>query len=150
MVGKYKNRNDEYSRQADNFCRKTGTTISIVYENTLRAREAWNDARISFGNVDKYRVTVKRDHKMFTIHFYGSIDMCEKNLRPDAYDILSCLAGDYFDGTIDDFVSEYGYEVNSWEDVKRIEKIYKAVCRETKSIKRLYDKDEIEMLLDIR
>ena len=151
MVGKYKNRNNEYSRQAEDFLRKTGTTLSIVYVDTISAREAWDNNSLSlFGSVDKYRVTIKRDHKMFTIYFFGSIDMCNKNLRPDAYDILTCLSCDYFEGTIDDFVNEFGYEVESWEDVKRIEKIYKAVCRETKSIKRLYNKEEIEMLLEIR
>lgn len=149
MTGKFKNRNNEYSKQAEDFLRKTGTILSIVYVDTIPAREAWYNNSFSL-SVDKYKVTIKRDHKMFTIYFFGSIDMCNKNLRPDAYDILSSLSCDYYEGTIDDFVKEFGYEVESWQDVKRIEKIYKAVCRETKSIKRLYNEDEIEMLLEIR
>lgn len=153
MQGKFKNRNNEYSKQANEFCRKTGTTISIVYEDTVSSREAWgydkNDPRPNFMH-DKYKVTLRKDGKMFSIHFYGSNYDFLRNLRPDTYDILTCLSGDYFEGTIDDFVNEFGYEVNSWEDVKRIEKTYKAVCKETKSLKRLYNEDEIEMLLEIR
>jgi len=150
--GKFKNRNNEYSEKAKNFCRKTGTTITVVYDDSVTSAQAWGDKHFHFPQMmhDKYKVTIKRGHKQFRIDYYGSNHDYERNLRPDAYDILSCLSGDFFEGTIDDFVREFGYEVDEWDDVRRIEKIYKGVCRETRNIRRLYSEDEIEMLLDIR
>ncbi len=139
MQGKFKSRDNEYSKKANEFCRKTGTTISMVYKDTVSSLEAWGN---NFNRQhDKYKVTIRKGGKQFAINFYGSAYDCDHNLRPDAYDILTCLSADYFEGTIDDFVNEFGYEVHSWEDVKRIEKTYKAVCKETKSIKRLYNED---------
>ena len=35
-------------------------------------------------------------------------------------------------------MAEFGYEVNSWKDVKRIEKTYKAVRREYNNVVRVF------------
>ena len=66
---------------------------------------------------------------------------------PTSYDVLACLTK-YDVGSIDNFVSEFGYEINSWEDAKRIEKTYKAVCREWKGVQRVFS-DCLEELSEI-
>lgn len=143
MYGKKEKRDSEYTKQARDFLAKTGTTLRITYID---------EKPVDWDNYyhDCYKVMVRKGHKQFSINFYESLHNTRKEIRPDAYDILACLSGDYFEGSIDDFVNEFGYEVHSWADVKKIERTYKAVCKETKSIKRLYTPEEIEMLLEIR
>jgi len=150
MMGKHKIIDSEYSKQAKDFLRKTGSIMSIVYVDSVPQDSVWGDDKCNRNLMsDKYKVTLKRGHKQFSFDFYGSHYDYERNLRPSHYDILACLSLDYYEGTIDDFVWQYGYEVKSWADVKRIEETYKAVCKQTKSLKRLYDDSEIEMLREI-
>ena len=71
------------------------------------------------------------------------------NIEPTEYDVIACLEK-YDVGTIDDFVSEFGYEVHEWSDVKRIQHIYNAVKREYKSICRCFTEEQIEAMQEIQ
>ena len=72
----------------------------------------------------------------------------QQEARPSAYDILACLEK-YDVGTIDDFVSEFGYEVRKWSDVRRIEDTYHAVVKQYHDLCRIFTPEQMEMLREI-
>ena len=86
-----------------------------------------------------------KNKKSIVVHFFQSIANTDK--IPSCYDVLVCLTK-YDIGTIDNFVTEFGYEVNSWQDVKRIEKTYKACKKEYEGVKRVFS-DCLEAVRDI-
>ena len=53
-------------------------------------------------------------------------------------------------GTIDDFVSEFGYEVHKWDDVRRIERTYKAVVRQYNALCKIFTPEQMEKLREIQ
>lgn len=67
--------------------------------------------------------------------------------QPTEYDVLACLEK-YDVGSIDDFISTFGFTINSWRDCKKIEKTYKAVKREYAGVCRLFG-DCLEELQEI-
>lgn len=130
----------EYTIKADEFLRKNNIKFSVSYigENL----PDWDNECHSEWLVRFYN---RNTRKSMTVHFFQSLR--NAGSEPSAYDVLSCLQ-DYEVGTIDDFVSEFGYSVNSWEDVKKIEKTYKGVKREYKNVLRVFG-DCMEELIEI-
>ena len=124
----------EYEIRADAFLKRVGAIIFIKYLDTAPV-ELWDDG----AKHDAYAVIVERHGKHWRYEFHDSTHNTQHNAErarcgqsreyPSAYDVLSCVQT-YDVGTIDDFVSEFGYEINQWADVKRIERIYHAVCEE--------------------
>lgn len=53
-------------------------------------------------------------------------------------------------GSIDDFMSDFGYEVNEWADVKRIQNIYNAVVKEYNDVCRCFTEEQIEAMQEIQ
>ena len=87
----------------------------------------------------KVRFYNRNTKKSMTVHFFSSLnDYLNCNTDLQAYDVLACLQK-YDVGTIDDFQSEFGYEINSYADAKKLEKTYKAVKREYKQVLRVFD-----------
>lgn len=80
--------------------------------------------------------------------FWDSVYNTERNIELVEYDILACLEK-YDVGTIDDFVSEFGYEVHKWSDVKRIENIYNATVKEYQDLCRIFTPEQMEALREI-
>lgn len=120
----------EYTIKANEFLKKNNIRFSVSYigENL----PDWDNNYHSEYLVRFYN---RNTRKSMTVHFFQSLR--DAGSEPSAYDVLSCLQ-DYDVGTIDDFVSEFGYEVNSWEDAKKIERTYKAVKREYKNVLRVF------------
>ena len=68
---------------------------------------------------------------------------------PTAYDVLACLEK-YGVGDIDEFCDEFGYgPFASIKEMRRIEKVYKAVCDEYWNLQALYSEAEMEALREI-
>ena len=105
----------------------------------------WNDK----GWHNTYRATIKTPMGTMWVKFWDSVYNTERGIEPTEYDVLACLEK-YDVGTIDDFVSEFGYEVHEWSDVKRIQNIYNAVKREYKSICRCFTEEQIEAMQEIQ
>lgn len=64
--------------------------------------------------------------------------------KPTAYDVLACLTK-YNPGTLENFCSECGYDVDS----KKAEKTYMAVKDEWMNIERLFTESEMDILREI-
>lgn len=130
----------EYTIKANEFLKKNNIRFSVSYigENLPN----WDNNYHSEYLVKFYN---RNTRKSMTVHFFQSLH--DAGSEPSAYDILTCLQK-YEVGTIDDFVSKFGYSVNSWKDVKKIQKTYKAVCREYKNVLRVFG-DCLEDLQEI-
>lgn len=135
---------NEYVKAAEQFCKRNGIKITIVYSG-MESPE-WDAGR----EVNVYDVYIRRPsrHHSMKVKFYDSLANTWDGKRPSKYDVLACLEK-YDVGTIEDFVSEFGYEVNSWNDVKRIERTYKAVVRQYKQVQRVFE-DCIDELREIQ
>lgn len=90
-----------------------------------------------------FKVTLKKDGKQYTLKFGQSI--AEDSNEPTMYDVLACLQK-YDVGTFEDFCREFGYD----QDSRTAERVYKAVQREYKNIKRLFSSEELELLAEIQ
>ena len=127
----------EYDMQANNFLALTGTTLEITRDEVVKK---WGLYRW------KYSCKLRRGHKTYTFPFYDSVANYEKDEKPSEYDILACL--DTYDDIqgLEDFASEFGYDI---ED-KETERTYNACMRQSKELHRLFTNEELEMLSEIR
>ena len=135
---------NEYVKQAKDFLASCNATMKIT-QIGCEQNKNWNDK----GWHNTYRATIKTPIGTMWVKFWDSVYNTERGIEPTEYDILACLAK-YDVGTIDDFVQEFGYEVNEWSDVKRIQNIYNAVKREYKSICRCFTPEQIEAMQEIQ
>lgn len=134
----------EYVKQAKDFLASCNATMKITLLGKA-VNENWGDNKPR----NHYRVTIKTSRGRMWVEFWDSIHSTRNNITPTEYDILACLQK-YDVGTIDDFVSDFGYEVHEWADVKRIQKIYKAVVSEYKKIRRCFTEEQIEAMQEIQ
>ena len=134
---------NEYVKQARDFLEACNATIQITLVG-CEINKNWND------NIRRnvYRATIKTPMGVMWVKFWDSAYNTERGIEPTEYDVLACLVK-YDSSTIDDFVNEYGYEVNEWADVKRIKNIYNAVKRQYKSLCRCFTPDQIEAMREI-
>ena len=135
---------NEYVKQEKDFLESCNATMKIT-QSSCEQNKNWNDN----GWHNTYRATIKTPMGTMWVKFWDSIYNTERGIEPTEYDILTCLEK-YDVGTIDDFVQEFGYEVNEWADVKRIQNIYNAVKREYKSICRCFTPEQIEAMQEIQ
>ena len=134
----------EYVKQAKEFLASCNATMKITFVDTALNPD-WNDYEYR----DVYRVTITTPLGRMQVKFWASIYNTQRNIAPTEYDILACLQK-YDVGTIDDFVSEFGYEVKEWADVKRIQRTYKAVVNEYKNVCRCFTDEQIEKMAEIQ
>lgn len=134
----------EYINQARDFLRECNAKMKITWIG-CEINNDWNDNI----RLNVYRATIKTPMGVMWVKFWDSAYNTERGIEPTEYDVLACLEK-YDAGTIDDFVNEYGYEVNDWEDVKRIQNTYNAVKRQYNSLCRCFTPDQIEAMREIR
>lgn len=134
----------EYVKQAKDFLKSCNATMKIT-KIGCEKNNNWNDK----GWHNTYRATIKTPMGSMWVKFWNSVYNTEREIEPNEYDILACLEK-YDVGTIDDFVQEFGYEVNEWADVKRIQNIYNAVKRQYKSLCRCFTPEQIEAMQEIQ
>lgn len=69
--------------------------------------------------------------------------------KPTEYDILSCLEK-YDVGSMDDFISDFGYEVKCVADMTNIITTYNNVVKEYNDVCRCFTAEQIEKLREIQ
>ena len=127
----------EYDIQANNFLALTGATLEITRDNVV---EKWGWYRW------KYSCKLRRGCKTYTFSFFDSVANYEKDEEPSKYDVLACLDTYDYIQRIEDFVSEFGYDIEDRET----KKIYNACMRQSEKLHWLFTDEELEMLSDIR
>ena len=125
---------NEYEVKAKEFLNKNNIRFSVV--NTTEECPSWDSKNYHFKHTVRfYNRNTKRS---MTVQFYTSLqDYCDGNDNCTAYDVLSCLQK-YKLGTLDDFIHEFGYEINSAEDFYKTKNTYKACCREWSNVQRVF------------
>lgn len=131
---------NEYTKQAVDFLKATGTKLKITFvEHDFYFAED-KEPR------DIYRFTLSRNGMSYTAKFGQSI--VNAGVEPTAYDILSCLDSNEPE-TVDDLINSYGYEVHSMKDVRKLEKIARDLKRQNAGLARLFNVDELNQLAEI-
>ena len=132
----------EYEKMADDFCKKYNVKMTISFKKY--GKYFYDD--IESRNI--YRIRIDRDHKTYSFNFGDSICNTNTGKRPTKYDILAYLQK-YNVGSFDDFISEYGYVIESNDNYHKLFKSYKACCKEYKNVNRLFS-DCMEELAEIQ
>lgn len=140
----------EYTRMAEQFCKTTGTKVSVVYVNITTV--PWDK---SWQYHNHYIVRLDRNHRTMRVHFYDSLHNTREGKRPTKYDVLAALTKSD-PGTFSEFCAEFGYtewaecyEVATREGYdKHSYQIYKAVLKEWNNVNRLFG-DVLSDLADI-
>ena len=137
----------EYEKQADDFLKKTGTTIDIKYIG-LTIPEHWGEDEKRHKT---YEVTLFKDNLSYSFNFWDSIHNTKTlGAKPSEYDVLACLNVDYSDD-LKDFCDTFGYYLltDSIKELARIKKVYEMVKKETENLKRLFSDKELDLLGEI-
>lgn len=132
-----------YQMQALGFLEKTSTKIFIKFVGLKKP--CWSDQK-----VDTYNVTLSNEKHEYSFLFHNSyINTIEgKSLKLDFYSILACLDG-YCPDTLDDFLSEYGFEIKTSRDFYRARKTYSEVKKQVQNLKRLFTSEQLDQLAGI-
>ncbi|MCK9597963.1 MAG: hypothetical protein M0R06_02910 [Sphaerochaeta sp.] len=160
----------DYEKQAINFLKKTGVSLSVEYLKHDKHFVDDTETR------DIYTITLKRGCRNFSFSFgqsnnasglytvypahppykayktnkrpkYGTFASFEENENysiPSAYDVLACLTK-YDPGSFENFCGDFGYDTDS----RKAEKIYKDVLNEWHNVCMIWNENEIKMLQEI-
>ena len=135
---------NEHQKQAKEFLESCNAAMGIKFVGT-EINPNWDDN----AKRNKYVFIIQTPLGSIIDYFWDSVYNTEQGIRPTEYDILACLEK-YDVGTIDDFISEFGYEVYEWADVKRIESIYVAVVQQYNDLCRIFTPEQMELLREIQ
>lgn len=134
-----------YRQETKEFLERIGAKVKIEFIECGNVPSWWNSST----PVNIYRVTVSRNGESYTYRFHDSIHNTANNIKPDEYDVLSCVEK-YDVGSLEDFCGEFGYEI--YDDYGRINrnisKMYHAVVKEVGGINRVFG-DVIDELAEI-
>lgn len=140
-----KEEKSEYDEKAEAFMEKYGWTIKVEPLDYETAEDLDGRQHMT------YRVTIRKKgsdgrRRGFTIKFHASI--ADPN-RCTPYDVLTCLQKSD-PGTLEEFVTEYGYEIKGFKSFNRARRIHAACTRAWKNVKRLCEtEEELEALWEI-
>lgn len=135
---------NEYTKQAKDFLESCNATMKIIYLGK-DTNKTWNDKTLR----NTYRAIIKTPKGNMSIKFWDSIANTEGGELPDEYDVLSCLQK-YDVGSFENFVWEYGYETEDFEDRCRAKRIYKSVCKEYEKVCSCFTEEQIEAMKEIQ
>ena len=155
-----------YEKQANDFLKKTSTTIEVKFLENNYHFEGDTETR------DIYEVQIKRGTRIISFKFGQSIVNSQrwgykqpkyedcyidprkapksakiliKGKPPTNYDILTRLTK-YDVGTFEEFCREFDYDTDS----KKAEKIYNACVQEYSDVQKIWSDEEIELLQEIQ
>lgn len=127
----------EYQKQANDFCKETGTKIQIEYIG--KAFPNWDEKELH----DTYNITITRNNNTINFIFTESLYKTQRHEKPTNYDILATLEK-YDPYTFEDFCLNFGYN----EDSRKALEIYLSVQKQYNDVIRLFS-DVMEELQKI-
>ena len=83
------------------------------------------------------------------IRFQKELKAKREKAIPTEYDILACLTK-YDVGSMDDFMSEFGYEIKCTQDMTNFINTYNAVVKEYNDVRRCFTEEQIEAMCEIQ
>lgn len=169
----------EYEKQAEDFLKECNAVMDIkfdglekpnwddkkhaAYDCTITTPHGKMDVRFYDSSINTEFLTMsvsdylKKYHKLvdvnpFDIRYRKAATELKRKKQeaiPTSYDILACL-NKYDVGTMDDFMSEFGYEIKCVEDMTDFINTYNAVVKEYQDICRCFTDEQIEKLREIQ
>lgn len=135
---------NEYQKQAKDFLENCGATMKITYLGE-EINKTWNE--YAYRNV--YMATIKTPLGVMKVKFWDSFYNLYNNQKPTEYDILASLQK-YDVGSFEDFVSEFGYEIDKPQSRRNSKLIYNAVCKEYEKVCRCFTPKQIKAMREIQ
>lgn len=132
--------NTDYEKNALEFLNKNDLKLTIKFKSYGKY---FNDDK-DYRNIYKFKLYNKKTKKSYSGTFGDSIYNTKSGIEPTPYSILACLNEDYSTDFID-FCNNYGYN----EELRKAEKIYKAVKKETAGLRRVLNANQLEELNSI-
>jgi len=129
----------EYVKQGDDFLKKHG----IEFDCQLLGLQKYFPDDKEKRHV--YEIVFSRKEKDFSIRFGQSIYCTELNIRPTAYDVLTCIQKND-PGRFDEFCSDFGYNEDSIKD----RQLYFRVVEEWKKVSGFFSFEELEEMEEIQ
>lgn len=120
---------NEYHEQAKRFLNENNLKLTIKEAETQEPAP-WSDGVSGL----KYDVSLASERGTYYFKFWGSINDRQKGKKPTPYDVLAAL--DLWEGSIDEFVSDFGY---TDEPISKVLSIYNAVVDQTLQLKHILD-----------
>jgi hypothetical protein len=120
------------------YCIGAGITAKVEEDYNDKAPE-W--ALRNGSSTKHYRVTLRYKGRRFSLWFYQGSAIKE---APKAWHVLESLLSDstFADCSMDDYISELGYEIKSADDYRSLVSTMNQIKRQTKALKRLISNDE--------
>lgn len=169
---------NEYVKQAKDFLASCDATMEIIYAGIEKPN--WDDKPHrtydctiktprgemmvhfydSIANTEVYmpfdKYYEKKYRRSYSALSYNEKVRFQKELKskraeaiPTEYDILVCLQK-YDVGNMDDFFSEFGYEIKCTKDMTNFINTYNAVVKEYNDICRCFTPEQIEAMQEIQ
>lgn len=133
-----------YEEQANDFCERTGTTISVKFIH--------NGRYFPYDTVPRDVYGVVIDRKNFgrvSLSFGQSLANSDNGkTTPTNYDILACLTKYEVENDVRDFAKEFGYPIENKADMREVSRTHKACIQEYNNVMRLFS-DVIDDLREI-
>lgn len=144
---------NEYVKQAKDFLQDCNATMTMMYLGK-EANENWKETR----ERDTYMVNIRTPKGNMQFKFWDSVRNTRTNQKrklyrlpikePTEYDILACLQK-YEVGTMEDFFSDFGYEIKCAKDITNFINTYNAVVKEYQDICCCFTPEQIEKMREI-
>lgn len=145
---------NEYVKQAKDFLQDCNATMTMMYLGK-EANENWKETR----ERDTYMVNIRTPKGNMQFKFWDSVRNTRTNQKrklyrlpikePTEYDILACLQK-YEVGTMEDFFSDFGYEIKCAKDITNFINTYNAVVKEYQDICCCFTPEQIEKMREIQ
>jgi len=168
---------NEYTEQAKNFCEKWGVEINIKPFAIDKAPWDEEEDRVHYkieikrdnkrfnldfwGSIDELKkytsqVVKKYPSKSRNIALNMNHFIMEKlnsgrlDIKISKYDVLTAIEKS-FDGSIDDFINEFEFEINSRKDYIKMENVYHETIKQRRNVRSMFPEPEaIEELQNIQ
>lgn len=134
---------NEYVQQAKDFLERCDASIDFTYLGK-KINPNWNDNQIR----NTYGVTIFTPLGSMSLKFWDSVASTRNGMKPTEYDILACLQK-YDVGSFEDFISEFGYEIEEPADKQRAKNIWYAVRKEYERVCKCFTAEQIEAMREI-
>ena len=125
---------DSYEKDAIDFLKKNN--IRFSQKEGVEEYPEWDKENVHYMHECKF--FNRNTKKSMTVKFFGSIDdYYNGKTEASVYSVLSCLQK-YEVGSLDNFIDEFGYTINSGKEFLKVEKVWKAVMREYSNVERVF------------
>ena len=136
----------DYEMQAVEFLKKAGAQMTISRTDEVHGFPFdKNDTLWHY----KYQITLTRQRKQYRFTFYDCFNNWLNNKRPTRYDVLASVEKYAPPAGVENFAREYGYEIDTPEELRRIKKIYEACDKQYNRLRDLFGDELMAELQEI-